>query len=67
MSKEKSPKRFCEECGQIIESKRPGVTLCKRCEEKFLSEFRNRDKRRRKDRVRVREFEEDVLTYQAGE
>ena len=67
MNKEKSPKRYCEECGQIIESKRPGVTLCRQCEEEILSDFRSRDKKRRKDRTRAREFEEDILLYQARE
>ena len=67
MGRDKSPKRYCEECGQVIESKRPGVTLCRRCEEELLSGFRSRDKKRRKDRIRVREFEEDAPIFQARE
>jgi len=67
MNKEKSPKRYCEECGQVIESKRPGVTLCRRCEAELLGEFRDRDKKRRKERTRAQEFDEDALIYQARE
>jgi hypothetical protein len=67
MSKEKSPKRFCEECGRIIDSRRLGVTLCRQCEEEILGELRSRDKKRQKDRSRAREFEEEALLQQARE
>ena len=63
MGKGKSPtKRYCEECGRIIESKRPGVTLCRNCENKLVNDFRSDESRqRRKDRKSARDMEESLF------
>ena len=63
MGKGKSPtKRYCEECGRIIESKRPGVTLCRNCENKLVHDFRSDESRqRRKDRKSARDMEESLF------
>ena len=66
MGKEKSPKRICEECGRIIESKRPGVVLCHECSEAILSEPRNRDKKRRQERTHAEDFEADPFLRDAS-
>ncbi|GEM_PF-3574202 len=68
MGKEKSPgRRFCEECGRLIESKRPGVTLCHICEKKLLEEYQDEDDRqRRKGRRYAKDFE-DQLFYLESE
>jgi predicted RNA-binding Zn-ribbon protein involved in translation (DUF1610 family) len=41
--RKKTSRRYCEECGKFIESKRPEVFLCKECSEALA---------RRKQRVR---------------
>ena len=63
MGKGKPPtKRYCEECGRIIESKRPGVTLCRSCETKLVSDDRSDESRqRRKDRKSARDMEESLF------
>ena len=58
MGKGKSPRRYCEECGRVIESKHPGVTLCRLCEERAAEALRNQGRKRRKERDRVRDLEE---------
>lgn len=67
MGKEKSPgKRFCEECGRLIESKRPGVTLCRNCEKKLLEEVHDEnDRQRRKDRKYAKDFEDQLFHLEA--
>ena len=69
MGKEKSPgKRYCEECGRLIESKRPGVTLCLICETQLLQGVRTEQNRqRRKDRKQVQEIEDQLFEPEALE
>ena len=65
MGKERSPKRYCEECGQLLDSKRPGVTLCRQCEDEILGETRVREKNRRKARSRARDMEEEFFLLES--
>jgi len=62
MSKEKSPsRRFCEECGRLIESKRPGVTLCRNCEKRLLEDFHEDiDRQRKRDRKHAQDVEDQM-------
>ena len=57
-SKVKSPRRSCEECGRVLESKRAGDTLCRLCEELWEEELGDDDRERRKDRDLARKLEE---------
>jgi len=60
-SKVKSPRRFCEECGRVLESKRAGETLCRLCEERLEEELGDADRKRRKDRDLARRMEESFF------
>lgn len=61
MGQGKLPRRLCEECGRIIESKRPGETLCRLCEERLIEEAHEQERRRRKERELARELEEGLF------
>jgi uncharacterized Zn finger protein (UPF0148 family) len=63
----KSPRRFCEECGRVLESKRTGETLCRLCEERVAEELGDADRRRRKDRDLARRMEERFFLGSSGE
>jgi hypothetical protein len=61
MGQGKSSRRVCEECGRIIESKRPGETLCRLCEERLIEEAHEHERGRRRAREHARELEEGLF------